>query len=162
MTVFDYAVIGIIAFSMLLSLLRGLVKEIFSLMAWVLAWATANYFSAEIVPLLPANVEAGLRPSVAYITVFVGVLLLVSAISMLVALLVKSVGLGWADRLLGSVFGLLRGGVIVLLAVLLAGMTALPRSVFWQEALFSKPLESVASSVKSWLPDDLSKRIIYD
>ena len=75
--------------------------------------------------------------------------------------LIKTVGLGFADRALGAVFGFVRGLAIVLIAVLLAGLTALPRQPEWKEAVFSEPLVTLANWVKVWLPDELAKHINY-
>ena len=84
-----------------------------------------------------------------------------SLIAMLISALVKSVGLGFADRFFGSLFGFIRGLLVVLLVVLGAGFTALPQEPFWQKALLSKPLETAAMFVIPWLPPDLSTRINY-
>jgi membrane protein required for colicin V production len=90
------------------------------------------------------------------------VLLTMSLLAMFASKLVKSVGLGLEDRVLGGVFGLARGMLVVLVLVLLAGLTSLPRQPVWREAALSKPLESFAGRVKLWLPGGLSQRITYD
>jgi membrane protein required for colicin V production len=82
-------------------------------------------------------------------------------ITMLISALVKTVGLGFADRFMGSLFGFARGLLVVLLMVLAAGFTALPQEPFWKKAVLSKPLEMAAMMVIPWLPRDLSKRISY-
>jgi len=76
--------------------------------------------------------------------------------------LVKSAGLAAEDRILGGVFGLARGALIVLVLVLLAGLTSLPKRPVWRDAVLSPPLEALALSVKIWLPGDLSRRISYN
>ena len=53
------------------------------------------------------------------------------------------------------------GLVVVLLIVLLAGLTALPKQPFWRQALLSEPLETGVMALKPWLPEELSKRISY-
>jgi membrane protein required for colicin V production len=83
-------------------------------------------------------------------------------IAMLLSALIKTVGLGFIDRMLGSVFGLVRGLLIVLMVVLLAGMTTLPQEPLWQKALLSKTLETAAGLTLPWLPQELSKRIHYE
>jgi membrane protein required for colicin V production len=75
--------------------------------------------------------------------------------------LIKTAGLGFADRALGAMFGLVRGLAIVLIAVLLAGLTTLPRQSAWRNAVFTEPLVSLANWVKVWLPQDMSKHINY-
>ena len=81
---------------------------------------------------------------------------------MVVSRLVKGAGFAFEDRLLGALFGLARGGLVVMVLVLLAGLTTLPRDPMWRNAMLSSPLEAFALYLKAWLPGDLSKRIKYD
>jgi membrane protein required for colicin V production len=80
---------------------------------------------------------------------------------MLVSRLFRVAGLGLADRVLGAIFGLARGIVAVLIAVLLAGFTALPREPAWRNALLSQPLETAVIAAKPWLPRDVAERVRY-
>jgi membrane protein required for colicin V production len=75
--------------------------------------------------------------------------------------MVKWVGLGFYDRFLGLGFGALRGGVIVVLFALLAGLTALPETGFWQASLTHGQLESAAKMVIPWVPDSLAAHIRF-
>lgn len=163
MTVFDYAVLLIIGLSVLLSVIRGMVREVLALAGWVIAFLVANFFAAELAPMLPAAVSGeSLRLLVTFAALFVVTLLIASLVSTLASELVKSLGLGTVDRVLGALFGLARGLLIVVTVVLLAGLTSLPRQPFWREAALSRPLEAVAIGLKPWLPRELSKRIRYD
>ena len=108
--------------------------------------------------LLPLAVFLGL---VGFLAVFLMVLLASTLLAIAISGLIKRVGLGFADRLLGAVFGLVRGLAVVLVMVLLAGLTALPSTPEWRQALTSAPLEALANTVKVWLPSDLSKHINY-
>ena len=163
MTLFDYAVLGIIGVSVLLSIVRGLVRELLALAAWVIAFVVANVFSGTVAGWLPAGIaNPSLRVLVAFAALFVGVLIAMSLIALAVRGLVRSAGLGAEDRLLGGLFGLARGLLIVLVLVLLAGLTALPRQPAWNNAVFSAPLEALALQVKQWLPRHVSEYINYD
>jgi len=162
MTVFDYVVIAIVGFSILLSVIRGLVREVLALLAWVVAFLAANFFAGPLATLLPdemSNVEV--RLLVGFGAAFVLVLLSMSLLAMFASKLVKNAGLGMEDRMLGGFFGLARGMLVVMVLVLLAGLTSLPRQPVWREAMLSKPLESFAGRVKPWLPGGLSQRITY-
>jgi membrane protein required for colicin V production len=103
-----------------------------------------------------------LRLLTGFLIVFVGVLIAMSLIAMLVSRLIRRAGLGVEDRMFGMLFGVARGAVVVLLLVLLAGLTPLPRDPMWRNAMLSSPLESMALYVKAWLPGELSRRIKYD
>lgn len=163
MTVFDYAVLAIIGLSILLSMIRGLVREILALLAWVAAFVAANLFGGKLAELLPAAIPTlELRLLAGFVGIFFVVLLLMSLAAIILSKLVKSAGLSLEDRILGSVFGLMRGALIVLVLVLLAGLTSLPKEPVWRNAVFSPPLETLAMSLKTWLPGDLSRRITYN
>ena len=73
----------------------------------------------------------------------------------------KTAGLDWIDRLLGAVFGAVRGGVIVLAVVMLAGLTSLPRQPVWKNAVLAPPLEAGALVVAGHLPAAIRDRIRY-
>ena len=162
MTAFDYAVVAILAVSVLLGLWRGVVSEILALVAWVVAFLVARAEAAEVANWLAPHVaEPALRLAAAYVLVVVGVLLVFAVLRLLLKLLLKAVGLGVLDRLLGAAFVALRGVLVLLVAVLVAGMTPLPRMDWWREATLSPPLETAVLAVKPWLPADAAKRIRY-
>ena len=163
MTLFDYAVLVIIALSVLFGVMRGLVREVLSLVAWITAFVAANFLAAEVAALLPKGwATEELRLLIGFMVVFLVVLVVMSVLAILASKLVKSAGLGWEDRGFGGSFGLVRGLLVVLILVLLAGLTSLPRQPAWRNAALSGPFETAAKYVKTWLPKDLSQRIKYD
>jgi membrane protein required for colicin V production len=163
MTLFDYAVLIIIGLSVLLGVIRGLVREVLSLVAWVVAFVAAGLFGGWLADALPAEMGAAeLRLLAGYAGVFLAVLVLMSIAAVVASRLVKAAGLGVEDRVLGVLFGAARGMLVVMVLVLLAGLTSLPRQTAWRGALFSASLEALAAQVKQWLPDYLSQRIRYD
>lgn len=162
MTAFDYAVIGIVALSLLLGWWRGVVSEILALAAWVVAFVVARVGAAQVVAFVPERIrEPDLRLIVAWIAVFVAVLLLFALARALLRLLLKAIGLGWLDRLLGAGFGIARGLLVVLTLVLLAGLTPLPRQDWWRQAQLAPPLETAVLAAKPWMPPPLARRIGY-
>ena len=163
MTLFDLAVIAIAGLSVLLSVIRGLVREVLALAAWVVAFLASNVLAGDVAPWFSDAIPTeALRLLAGFVVVFLVVLIAVSALAILASKLVKSAGLGMEDRLLGGVFGLARGMLVVMILVLLAGLTALPRQPVWRNAVLSDPLVAFAGSIKTWLPADLSQRITYD
>ncbi|MCC6917016.1 CvpA family protein [Nitrosomonas sp.] len=160
MTVFDYAVIGIVAFSALLSITRGLVHEIVSLLAWVVAFFTASRYSVNVAPLLSGLIEnESMRMLAAFSATFFIALLITMLVSQLLSALVKGVGLGLIDRMLGALFGVARGLVIVLFLMTAAGFTPLPQQPFWKQAVLSEPLEILTADIIPWLPQDFKNLI---
>lgn len=162
MTIFDYLVLFVLVCSVVISTLRGLVKEILSLLSWVVSFVVANAYGEALANLLPDMMPGkATRLIVAFIALFIGVRLLMLLLSMAVDALVKASGLTLADRGLGGLFGLGRGLVIVLAVVLLCGMTAIPRQPFWREALLSPLAETAARTVKPYLPGDFASHVQF-
>ncbi len=160
MTGFDFAVIGIMLVSLLLGLWRGLVYEVLSLAGWPLAFILSRQYAANIEPMLPVD-QQSVRIALAYALVFIVVLIGWGALVWLFAKLVKAVGLGALDSLLGGFFGLLRGVLVILVLVWLAGASNMPQQPFWRQAYFSKMAEDAALLSKQVLPDNIAERIRY-
>jgi len=162
MTVIDIIVLAIVGISVLIGVLRGLVREVLALVAWVAAFLVANLLAPDAAKLLPqAMASEEIRLLVSFVVVFIVMLVGLSVLAILASKVVKVVGLGPADRVVGGVFGLARGVLVVMILVLLAGLTSLPRQPMWRNAALSSPLEAFAGYIKGWLPADLSKRIKY-
>lgn len=162
MTGFDIAVAGIIALSALLAYVRGVVRELLAVVTWVAAIIVALAFEDVLAAALPAFVSnSAVRHVVAFILIFVAVFVAGSLVARLLAKLVRAAGLGFADRFLGSLFGMARGMIIVLLGVLLAGLTELPRHEWWQNAALAPPLVAMALSLSPWLPAPWAERLDY-
>lgn len=162
MTIFDYLVLFVLVSSVVISTMRGLVKEILSLLGWVIAFVVANAYGAELAPLLPELIPgATVRLMVAFIALFLGVRILMGLLSLALGALIEASGLALADRGLGGLFGLARGIVIVLAAVILCGMTSIPQQDFWKEALLSPLAETGARTVKPFLPAALAQHVQF-
>jgi membrane protein required for colicin V production len=162
MTVFDYLVLFVVICSIVISTLRGLVKEILSLAGWIVALVVANAYAEQLAPLLPELIPGNLtRLIVAFLALFIGARILMGLLGMAVQAMVEAGGLSLADRGLGGLFGLGRGLVIVLAAVLICGMTAIPQQAFWKDALLSPLAETAARTVKPFLPGDFARHVQF-
>jgi membrane protein required for colicin V production len=161
-TIFDYLVLFILIASVVISTLRGLVKEILSLVGWVAAFVVANAFGAKLAPMLPSVFPGEtVRLIVAFIALFLGVRVLMGLLSLAIGALIDATGLTLADRGLGGLFGLGRGIVIVLAGVILCGMTSIPQQAFWKDALLSPMAETGARTVKPFLPAALAQHVQF-
>ena len=162
LTVFDYFVIGVVALSLLVGIWRGVVSEILALVAWLVAFFAARTWSGQTGDLLATGLtDPTWRHVAGFVAVFVAVLILFTLARWLLSLILSAVGLAPLDRLLGAVFGMARGVLVAWVAVLLAGLTALPQQQWWRQAVLAPPLETAVLAAKPWLPPDLAKRIRY-
>ena len=162
MTAFDYVVITILVASIVISTLRGLVKEILSLVSWLVAFVVANRYGADMAALLPDQVPPGtVRLVCGFAILFIGTIVLGALVNLAVAHIIRVLGLRIVDRGLGGVFGLARGVLIVMTLVILCGLTDLPRQPVWRDAVLSEVAESSVRSIKPWLPDAWARLVNF-
>jgi membrane protein required for colicin V production len=162
MTAFDLIVIGIVGLSTVFAFWRGLVRVVVSLAALVVAVVAAIQFSPSAANMLLAlSDNSRARYLAAFALIFIFVVLIGALLAWALSKAIRVIGLGFVDRLLGAVFGVARGVLIVVIAVLLAGLTTLPRQEWWQNALFAPPLVIAALSLRPWLPQALAQRLDY-
>lgn len=163
MTAFDYTVLAVLGLSIILSVMRGLVKEVLSILAWFVAFYVGRTYTDQMLPLIPTDIPSeSLRTLAAFLVLFLATLLLATLLAIAISAIFKKVGLGWLNRILGAVFGAFRGVLIVCILVLLAGMTDMPKDARWKNAMFSAPFEALVVSMLPWLPDGISKHVKYD
>ncbi len=162
MTIFDYLVIFVLIASIVISAMRGLVKEVLSLAGWIVAFVVANAYGPWLAAMLPESLPGEVvRLIVAFIALFIGVLILMALLTMAINALIEAGGLSFADRGLGALFGLGRGIVIVLVGVILCGMTSMPKQDFWKNALLSPLAESGVRTVKPFLPAAMAEHVHF-
>jgi len=158
----DYAIIIIVTLSALISVLRGFVKEALSLVAWVLAFWVAFTFHQNLATVFTEYIDTpSLRLISAFALLFVVTLIIAAVVNNLISTLVKKSGLTGTDRMLGVIFGVARGTVIVAILVLMAGLTQLPADPWWQDSLFIKHFQEMAIWLKSFLPEDIAANFQY-
>jgi len=120
MAVIDIIILCIVAISALIGVFRGLIKEALSLASWFAAIVAGTLFSAQLADLMENLINnASLRRIAAFATLFIGVIFAGSLISNLISKLTQAAGLKGVDRILGAIFGVLRGVIIVLIIVLI-------------------------------------------
>lgn len=154
----DVAILGLIALSAVISLLRGFVREALSLATWILAFWVALTFAAHLaaVPWLGEQIASPTaRISAAFVALFLLTLIVGALINYVIAQLVSKTGLSGTDRLVGALFGVARGVALIGVLVLLAGFTQLPRERWWDESVLLPQFEALAVTMKVFLPADV-------
>ena len=159
MTSFDYAVIAIVLLSALVGWWRGFMYELFSLIGWIAAYIVARTYSELALPFIPLAVGAeNIRSAAAFAALFIATLIVSALFAWLLARLAKFAGLSGMDGKFGAIFGMLRGGMVVIALVWLGGLTDLPQQPFWRDALSSKPLQQAALYAKDYLPENAVRK----
>jgi membrane protein required for colicin V production len=163
MTSFDYIALAIVGLSIILSVMRGFLRELLAILGWAAAFIVAKTYSSELMPMMPVDIPTeSLRVLASFLVLFLATLLVASLLAIAITTLIKSAGLGWLNRLLGAFFGLARGLLIVCIVVFLAGLTELPSDARWRNAMFSAPLEALVISILPWMPIGIAKHVKYD
>ena len=162
MTWVDYVVFAVMAVSVAWGLWRGLVREVISLAGWVIAFLAANLLAGPVGERLPESLaRAELRVLAAFVGIFIVTLMVTTLAAILLSRLLKAVGLGSVDRLLGALFGVARGLIVVLALALVAGLSRLPSDDAWTGAVCAPVLTHAALQAKPWLPPALAERLRY-
>ena len=131
----DYAIIGVIILSALISIVRGFVKEALSLISWVLAFFIASRFYMYITSYLTCFDSDVIRIAVAIAILFISTLIVCAIISYIIGQLVQKTGLSGTDRVLGICFGVLRGILVVALVLFFIDtFTPLSQSQEWKQS----------------------------
>ena len=163
MTSFDYTVLLIIGISIVVSMMRGAVRELLAIAGWVAAIYVAKIYAIQLMPLLPTDIPTEpLRVLASNLILFFGVLLISSLLTIALSSLIKKIGLNWLNRGVGAFFGLARGLLIVCVLIFLAGLTNLPKDTRWTNAMFSSPLEALVKTALPLLPQAVAKHVKYD
>lgn len=158
----DYAILGLIFISLVIGLFRGLIREAFSLITWVIAIWVGLSFSREFSGFLePVISYPSARIAAAFAVLFLVTLILGSIISYLLGELVKKTGLTGTDRFAGMLFGIARGMVVVAVLVMLAGLTPLPEDSWWKQSKLIPPFQSLAVWLRDKVPSGMASYINY-
>ena len=163
MSVLDIIVVLVLVLTVVRGLMTGLVNTLFSLAAWILAVLLGKWGASIVEPLLPAGLDnPAIRYFAGFALVFLVVLVAVLLLGYALTSLVKAVGLGSTDKVLGGGMGLVKGLVILTGFTLLAGLTSLTRTDFWKQAALSGSLQAMAESVLPWVSVDVAKYVRFE
>lgn len=154
----DWALLAVLLLSALLGLWRGLVYEVLSVAAWVVAFVLAQAYAAPAGAWLPVDsLSAPLQLAAGFAVVFLSAAFAGGLLAWLVKKLVESVGLRPVDRILGGAFGLARGLVILLGVTVVVSMTPLQTQAWWRDSPTAGLLASTLHTLKPLLPEAVAR-----
>ncbi len=163
MNLIDVAVLLVVAFSGMLGFVRGMVREVFGLAAWVCAGIAAVWFFPQVQGIARRTIDnPDVADPVAFGAVFLLVLVILSLIARLLGGAVRKSTLGGLDRTLGLVYGLARGGAIIVVAYLVAGAIE-PMDRWPDQVLEARTLPSIylgAAWVVQRMPEDYRPALV--
>jgi membrane protein required for colicin V production len=153
----DYCILGALGLSVLMGLWRGFIGEVLALVIWGVALWVAWKFGPQLAAQFSAIELPSARILVGYAVCFIAVLIAGAIVSFFVRKLVAGSGLTGTDRLLGMVFGLARGLVLVTLVILLLGFTPFPRDPWWHQSQLLPSFQQGAQWASAHLPEEVTK-----
>lgn len=152
----DWALLGLVALSTLVGFWRGFIKEVLALAVWVLAFLLAFQYAGLVSTQLENMITVpSARTAAAFGGIFLLVIIIGGLATWLVGKLVEKTGLSGTDRVLGGVFGAVRGGLLVVLLILLAGFTPMPHDDWWQHSSVITVLLPLADWAAGLLPESV-------
>ncbi len=156
----DLAILAVLLVSTLVSLFRGFLREVFSLLVWIAAIYAALHASGMLALRMEPWIEQpSARLVIAFVGVFVLVLIVGGLINYLLGKLISSTGLSGTDRMFGALFGAVRGLAIVSVAVIIARLTPFPEDPWWQESRLLPEFERLAIWAVAQFPDSIQAHL---
>jgi membrane protein required for colicin V production len=156
----DWALLAVLAASVLIGLFRGLVFECLSLAGWVVAWFAAQWAAPQLAPSLPVGTPgSALNLAVALSLCFMAALVVWGLAAKLIRMLIHATPLSVPDRLLGAAFGVLRGVVLLLAVASVVALTPAAQSTPWRGSTGARWLDSALQALKPLLPDVVARAV---
>lgn len=154
----DICFLVILASSILLAFWKGFIQQFVSLAGWIVAFLAARLLAGEVAPIFERFFsDAALQLVAAYVVIILVVMLATKVVSAGLSGLAQKIGLGKLDRVLGILFGGLRGLVIIVLGVAIASLTELRHHDLWQESQLMPFMEQVRDMTAGQLETYISE-----
>lgn len=154
---FDYTILGVIVISTLISLIRGFVKELVSLLTWVVGFWFALRFYTDFANILEGYINSQpVRTVVSFVMIFIIVLIFGAIFNYLISLLLIKTGLNGTDRLIGMLFGLTRGVLLIGVVLLLLSTTATVQDAWWKKSVLIPHFKFLVDWLHGMLPQKFS------
>ena len=157
-TALDWGIVLVMAVSMLVGLRRGLIAEVLSLATLVIASYAAKTWGWAAAPLMPIAQPAA-QLAAGYLGVFLGVWLLMILLHMVLNTIMNTLKLTGLNRLFGMLFGTIRGGLIIVICLVIIGLLPYKQSPDWQQSQLRPFFDWVTPFLTSSIPADFSKTI---
>lgn len=155
----DIALLAVLGLSVLIGLWRGLVFEIVSLLGWLVAFVIANSAGPVLAEVVPFGGEPQVKLWIAYIFVFVAILVTCTLLARMLRALIAATPLSFVDHLLGGVFGVVRGALICVVLATLVMLSPYASSTTWKNSHGALWLGMALEGLKPVLPQSLNVHI---
>jgi len=162
MSLIDILVILVLFASLIFGFFRGFVKELMSLVAWMSAFFVAYYFSSSVAIFLPFDAEFSIKYVTGFVLIFIFVLIISSILIKFISAFVHKIGLGASNIILGGLFGILRGVIIVYFLIFVIEKTSFGEDPTWQQSNSIVLIKLVVEKTFPYLPQDWLNNVKYE
>ena len=161
MSFIDIIVLLVLFASLIFGFFRGFVKELLSLMAWAFAFFVAYYFSSSVAIFLPFEAEFSIKYVGSFVLIFIFVLIVLSILIKFLSTFIHKIGLGASNIILGGLFGILRGVIVVYLLIFVIEKTSYAEEASWQQANSIVLIKLLVEKTFPYLPQDWVNNVKY-
>ena len=154
MNTLDVIFLILIGASVLYSLIRGLVREIFSFLSIILGFFGASYGYSTVAQWLKRWItNETLAHILAFAILFIIIALVIGLLGRVLSRLIHKGGLGWADRMGGAAFGFLKAVFLVAIIILVLTAFLPPKSTILLESRVSPAALAIARGLSFLVPE---------
>lgn len=158
LNILDIIIIAVITVSGLVGVFRGLVREIMSLVGWIVSAWLAWRFASKAAPIFDSLIQsADVRTAAAFISIFLLSLVLFALVSHFISKIMNKSPLKGMDRTLGMIFGLLRGIFIIAILAILIQSTQFAKESWWLGSMLKDYFLLIAAYGMSVMPTEVSR-----
>ena len=153
---FDFVMMAVILLSIVISFFRGFVREAVSVVTWILGIVIALKYAPIMSYYIPSFVTSNtLRYVAAFIALFMLIFILGFTLNVFLKRLIDVTGLSFVDRVLGVVFGAVRGLIVAAIVLMFVGVTSLQKSAWAQHSQLAPEFSPLISWLDRFLPEQM-------
>jgi membrane protein required for colicin V production len=157
----DYAIIAVIVFSAGISFARGFIREILSILGWVIVfWVSIAYYDNVAHLFIPYITSQTTRQIIAFVLLFICTLTVTLLVNFFISQALHKGRFYLTDRILGVLFGSIRGILLVsvfLLLVIQVNLTSFTQSDAWNDSTIIPKLMPIVEWFQSLLPENMDQ-----
>jgi membrane protein required for colicin V production len=165
MSVADWVILAILLLNALLAARRGIFVEVFALVGIVVGVGVASWNYTRLLPWYGPWFRhwthgVAIADAAAFLTIALAIMIAAGLLARIIRWSVRTIGLGWADRFLGALFGLLKGAVLVTLGVMLT-VAFWPASQLLHGSRLAPYFVAMARGSTVGTPSELKEKVRY-
>jgi membrane protein required for colicin V production len=155
---FDFVILGVISLSIVVSFFRGILREILSLVIWVLAFILSFKYASLVGVWLQSYVHGKMISyALAFGLIFLAVFLVGMVLNFFIKHVIDKVGFGPIDRVLGFCFGAARGVIVVTVLLMFITVSPMQKEAWYASSKVAPYFKTAVTWLSNFLPDQVQQ-----